>query len=292
MSIASRQDARTRWKPFNPAAAKKDDKVTLESLFEELEALPASRPVSLQVVALVDDPNVSAAKLASMIAADAALTTRLLRLANSPYYGLSGRVSSLQYAVTVLGFYTIRAMALADAAGVNGHEEAPEGFWEEAALLGAASAQAARWTGAQVPEALCAGLLADLGKALLYRADKECYGRLLEEEPNNLLARERELYGIDHAQAAGRVLEMWDLPTELVRAVRTHHEPLGSLSGSLEKSVSLGREFARALQNQDYSMDTIRIASDGKITPDQIQGIVNDLRREAEALASALTSQA
>lgn len=263
----------------------------LRVLLDALEKLPARRPVSLQVVSMVDDPDTSAGKLAGMVGADAALTARLLRLSNSAYYGLSGRVSSVQYAITVLGFSTVRAMALADAAGVQDGDVAPDGFWEHAAIVGVASAAAARWTGARAPEALCAGLLHDLGKVLLCRVDEEGYGELLRTYPDGpeLLRAERRTYGMDHAAVAAQVLETWSLPEELVRPVRTHHDLLNASANPDERALAIGRVLAEAVQGKELDKEALRRASGGKVSAEQAEGVLVDLTTEARMLVQALT---
>ena len=85
----------------------------VDALIEELERLPAQPSIAMRVVWIADDPGSSAKDLAGVIAADPSLTARVLKLANSAYYGLSGRVANVGFAVTVIGFPTVRAMATA-----------------------------------------------------------------------------------------------------------------------------------------------------------------------------------
>src|SRR5256885_16223378 len=93
----------------------------VDVLIEELERLPAQPSVAVRTVWVADQPNSSAKDLAAALTADPALTARVLRLANSAYYGLSRRVAEVSFAVTVVGFPTGRAMAAVDGSGLLGH---------------------------------------------------------------------------------------------------------------------------------------------------------------------------
>ncbi|MFC7572729.1 HDOD domain-containing protein [Klenkia terrae] len=81
------------------------------AVLASIDTMAAQRPVAAQIVALTHADDAGAKDLSRLLAADAALTGRVLKLANSAYYGLRGRVSSLQFAVTVVGFATVRSMA-------------------------------------------------------------------------------------------------------------------------------------------------------------------------------------
>ena len=80
-------------------------------MLASIDTMAAQRPVAAQIVALTHADDAGAKDLSRLLAADAALAGRVLKLANSAYYRLRGRVSSLQFAVTVVGFATVRSMA-------------------------------------------------------------------------------------------------------------------------------------------------------------------------------------
>jgi putative nucleotidyltransferase with HDIG domain len=185
----------------------------------------------MKVVWVADDPGSSARDLASAIAADPSLTARVLKLANSAYYGLSGRVANVNFAVTVIGFPTVRAMAAATATGLFDADErvAPEGFWEHALAVATACSKLADRIGIRGPDAFGLGLLHDLGATLLFRSDPERFDDVLrlshaEHIPTPIL--ERELFGLGHDEAAARVFAAWRFPDDFVVAVAEHHRLL------------------------------------------------------------------
>lgn len=265
-------------------------RLTTRKLMDELGHLHAKKPISLQVLSEIEKPESSASDLAAIIAADVALSARLLRMANSAYYGLSGKVSTLQFAVTVLGFSTVRTVALADAVGIHDPQAAPIGFWEDAAITGVAASRAAKWTGASAPEALCAGLLHDLGKVLIYRTDTDNYQELLSRDLDSvsLIEAERKIYGLDHCEVGARALEAWSLPSDIVNAVRNHHEMLSLLSSPLERTLSLGLVFVDTLKGDVTDPALLKEASAGRLSVEQAKSIVEDMKDEAAVLTSAL----
>ena len=102
-------------------------KITERALLDALEHLPAQQSAAVRVLHVVDDPASSSTDLATAVGADPVLTAQVMRMANSAYYGLSGRVRSCEFAVTLLGFATIRSLAAAFAAGAIGAEPAQPG---------------------------------------------------------------------------------------------------------------------------------------------------------------------
>ena len=136
-----------------------------------IDTMAAQRPVAAQIVALTHADDAGAKDLSRLLAADAALTGRVLKLANSAYYGLRGRVSSLQFAVTVVGFSTVRSMATVALTSADQLTAARRALDDEhppgAGLL---RPWRPGWATGP-PDALCVGLLAQLGAALLHHHD-------------------------------------------------------------------------------------------------------------------------
>lgn len=202
----------------------------VDALIEELERLPAQPSIAMRVVWIADDPQSSAKDLAAAIAADPSLTARVLKLANSAYYGLSGRVANVGFAVTVIGFPTVRAMAAATASGLfedSSSPTAPPGFWEHAVSVATACSTLADRVGIRAADAFSLGLLHDLGSALLFRSDPDRFTAIVERakaERVPLSRLEAEGFGIAHDEAAERVFAAWRFPEDFVVAVGSHHD--------------------------------------------------------------------
>ena len=232
--------------PTTPAAA-----ADVEQLCAALDAVSIARPAAIQVLSVIDDPNADAPKVAGAVEGDPAFATQVMRLANSAFYGMSGRVSNTGFAVTVIGFSAIRSLAAVTATGLDRADRPkPEGFWLHAAAAAAGCSVVAPRFGLAKGDAFAAGLLHDLGIALLHGYDLPAHQRLLDlhgSDGSALADAEHETFGMGHAAAAARVLSTWRFPETFVNAVSTHHgDPASSADGPIAQAVRVGDLLAEA----------------------------------------------
>jgi putative nucleotidyltransferase with HDIG domain len=265
-----------------------------DGLTETLTRLPAQPIAALRVLELVEDPTSSAAELARLIETDPALSARVIRLANAPYYGLARKVSSASRAVVLLGFSTVRALAVSAACSLIVEEGrlGPPGYWSHSIATAAASSVVARQLQLQASEAFSAGLLHDLGGALLYRQDSKRYAQVVAavQEGAELLETEQRVFGTTHAEAGAAVLDAWRFPNAFVQAVASHHEDPYGVMGSLGRIVVAGETLANELHPQAHEPvsdleDALSAAGLGSVPP---QRILNEARREVAGLAAFL----
>ena len=266
----------------------------LAGLIEELEQLPPSRAAALRVVQVVDDPDTSAADVSKAAGADPALTARILRVANSAYYGLSGRVGTPAFAVTVVGFQTVRSLAAVAAAGLAGDEDLPAGFWERASSVASACSLLARRVGTPAPEAFCAGLLYDLGTALLYRHDRTMYDGLAAEAaggPVSLPELQRRTYGATAATLCADVLEGWRFPEDLCIAIRHQDDDPATARDPLVRTLQAGMTMA-TLPTPEWPADARSAATfaNAMVRPNEVADLVRQMTEAAEQLAAAFTA--
>lgn len=195
--------------------------------------LPTIPVLLARILAVVDGERSSTRDLVEVMQRDQALTGRVLRLANSGFFGFAREVSTMPRAIMILGFATVRSLAL----GVKvwetflGHGGGLlTGLWEHAALVGAASRLIAQRVRAAEPEEIfTAGLLHDVGRVVLaLRLPAEYATIVAGNAPGEapLEERERSVFGIDHAQAGSWLAETWALPPMIVEAAATHHQPI------------------------------------------------------------------
>jgi putative nucleotidyltransferase with HDIG domain len=201
-----------------------------------LPPLPAS---VLRISALVNDLNVSQQRLADAIALDPVISSRVLSLVNSPIYALQGTVANLTEAVTIVGNRGISEQLLV--CGVNdafGRKilNSPNGraIWIHSLATGLAASEIchkAKLRGAD--EAFSCGLLHDIGKLILLRADAPFYSDLLKsaEEEGDICSIERRVFGWDHAELGAAAGLAWKLPAAVCHMIRYHHEPDKSTAG-------------------------------------------------------------
>jgi putative nucleotidyltransferase with HDIG domain len=259
-----------------------------------LTELPIASAVAARLLTLLDDPDASARELGQLIETDPALSMRVIRLANTPYYGLSRQVGSAWRAVTIVGFATVRAVAASAAFGLfaDQGQPLPKGFWKHAVATAAGASVVARRIGAHPGDAFSAGLLHDIGTALLYRHAPHAFARVeracLAGDP--YLDAERKSFGTTHAQVGGLALDALHFPSEFVSAVQLHHEDPaagGHLARVVVAGEALAAEVAPPTQPEPLAELDHALALAG-LQARPIPQLVEDTRREIETLEGFL----
>ncbi|SDP33901.1 HDOD domain-containing protein [Klenkia soli] len=228
-----------------------------------IDSMAAQRPVAAQIVALTHADDAGAKELARLLAADVALTGRVFKLANSAYYGLSGRVSSLQFAVTVVGFSTVRSMASVALTSTDQTNLPPEHWTTSTHLALAASALAPRM-GHRAADALCVGLLAQLGAALLHHHDPEGYGELTTEHTAAAARRaaEVERYGVHAVELTAAAMRQWGFPAAMISPLAQLQDDTsvdgGLLRGAFEVTERLTAKGHRPVPIHRLTCERIR----------------------------------
>ncbi len=199
-------------------------------------------------------------RLSKIILKDPAITGRILRLANSPFYQRFGQIKTVNQAVSILGVTTVKCLVLSssvfnpDKIGKDSGLE-PKKYFSYVMSVAAASEKLARLVNYQsAEEALIAGLLHDIGVLYLSHHYPQEYRKVLAlQSPNcSLLKAEHQVFGTDHCEVGALLCELWHLPPYISASIAHHHAADDSNSaGVLEKIVQL----AVVLSN-DQSADT------------------------------------
>lgn len=242
--------------PPPPIAAAEPNEL-LDRLVRSFDQLTVGRTAATQVLAVIDDPNADARRIASVVETDAALATQLLRLANSAFYGVSRGVGSVSFAVTVIGFSSVRSMAAVHASGLRGKSHVPEGFWRRAALHAAASSAVAPVIRFPVADAFAVGLLHNIGLGLIHAVDPPAHQKLLDEHGHDGAAlRDAELtmFGMGHDAVGARALEVWSFPETFVTGVAHHHTPQATPSG-VSQLILAGTAVAALVDSEQVDGD-------------------------------------
>lgn len=192
--------------------------------------LPTIPAVLAKILELSDSVDANGKDLIAVVEKDQALTGKMLRLANSAFFGQNRRVATIWRAVLLLGFSTVRNLALGvkvwDALSTGVPRQRVEELWAHAvAVAGTAKTLAGKLRSGDPDEAFTAGLLHDVGRLVLAMRFKDDYWEATkgvgEREP--VEAHERATFGVDHAEVGGWLLEAWALPPTIVELVRSHH---------------------------------------------------------------------
>ncbi len=211
------------------------EKISLETIVERVNDIPALPQIVLRVMKMTDDPDTTAQDINKVLNQDQSMTARVLRLANSAYYGYARRIASVTDAVVLLGFNTIRSIVLAAAVSemlnkkYEGYALEEGELWRHSqacAIIARTVARRSKFM--QLDAAYTAGLLHDIGKVILNHFMKNAYHEvvdLVESREMPFMEAEEEILGFTHALVGSRVAEKWNLPPQLVEAIAYHHYP-------------------------------------------------------------------
>ncbi|MDJ0787320.1 MAG: HDOD domain-containing protein [Myxococcota bacterium] len=222
----------------------------LRRKIQRLESI-ASPSASLdRILSLAADCESDIADLEAAIALDPAVASRVLRLSNSAYFGVAGGVETISRAVLVIGYKNVLTLATCAAMApvFQGDDDNLDrrALWRHSCAVGEAArivADAARLDGSS---AYVAGLLHDLGMAVLSEVEGPLYGEVLArvDAGGDLVEIERETLGVDHGWAASVLFESWSVPDRLLSAAGRHHAPENEPSG-FAAIVAIADQLAR-----------------------------------------------
>jgi HD-like signal output (HDOD) protein len=274
--------------PFPMRATVRDDvpDFDIEKVLASIDTMAAQRPVAAQIVSVANSDDTSAKVLSHILAADVALASRVMKLANSAYFGMRGRVTSLQFAVTVVGFTTVRTMATVALTNLDDESRLPEDFWSVTTSLALASSTLAPRFGERPQDALCVGLLAQMGAALFHHNDPDGYARLVEEHPSFTGRRyaEGRRYGINSLRLTAVALEQWGFPSSMTVPLNNVDE-LTSLEGALLRASF---EVASRLTIEDYEPVPITRLTRGQLREDDLPTVLDQVRADADEMRRAM----
>jgi len=210
------------------------DKEHLKTITEKIQNLPTINEIGRRIFALASDPEVSMGTLSHAIHQDPSLAARVLKVANSPFYGMSRQVDSLQLALVILGLNEVKNIALGlllfkAIKKLNGNKSYDRTkFWFHSAACGVIC----RILGHKLSfrsegTDFITGLLHDVGKIIIdqYFDSKfvTIFQKTFTHKPPMLIA-EREILGESHEQLGRWLAEHWRLPETLCDAIMYHHE--------------------------------------------------------------------
>ncbi len=228
----------------------------LTDRLSSIRELPTFPTTALEVMRLASDSDSSAAELAHIISKDPSLSSRILRVANSPFYGFARKISTVEWAIVALGFETLRetvlSLTLIDLfKGGSAKYFDPKRFWKHSIDTASTGRSLAKEVKYRRPgEAYAVGLLHDIGTLVLYRyfpEDFEEIQRLTSEQNMQLSQAEAVVIGTSHADVGAWLAEKWNFPHQFVEAIRFHHTPaLADLNPQLTAIVHVANQIASA----------------------------------------------
>lgn len=208
--------------------------LSLDKLIDRSGKLGSLPAIVYRVFDVMDDPASTATQIGRVINDDPALTARLLKLVNSPFYGFSGKVDTVYRAVALIGHKDLRSVVVAASAikvfdGIPSDLVSMPVFWKRSLTTAVvARVLAAFKREKEIERYFIAGLLHDIGSLLLYLQLPEEMTRVLYQHRTDgveLSLAEKDILGYDHTEVGGALLKKWNLPVLICSAVRFQEVP-------------------------------------------------------------------
>ena len=223
----------------------------IEEIIRAARDIPPFPKIANQVLRKLEDPAVNATDLATLIKYDSAITANVLKTCNAAYFGLTRKVSSLEDALLIVGHDTLKDIMVTSCSAQFYKGTAGEGYqladgelWRHsvATAIMARQLAAKHIPGLDPGMAFTVGLLHDIGKSFISRFVAEEFDRILDlahGTAGTFIAAEQQVLGLNHAELGGMILQNWEFPSEMVEAVRSHHNEDALNRGPLAAAIAL-----------------------------------------------------
>lgn len=279
---------------------------TLEAI-KRSAAIPSMPMIATRCYEMTSDPNCNYDRLVELLSTDPGMAADILRLSNSPLFGVLRQVASLKQAITLLGVKRLRDLVLSrylvqkldqiksDSVDINY-------YWRRSLASGIlASKFADTLAPKQRDEAFMAGLLADVGVVILARAVPQQYGPIAAHyrplDDFDWMAAEKRTLDVTHGEVSGMVLEQWNLPRTLVSAVRLHHVrpseiPEGTVGANLVPIIggagSIAKYLCEAGDPEKAAQQCVAAMEQVELSVSVLAGALSGIEKEIEGMAKML----
>lgn len=276
--------------------------MTANELVAKVKTLPPVPNAALRLISMLDKPDTVNEDIVQAIRCDNVLTAKLLRACNSPYFGFSDPVASVDQAVLVLGHQQILHIVLTLAFGsamavpLPGYAVESSELWQHSLTTAVASeivVNSGLDLNIEAPVAFTAGLLHDIGKLVMGQIlDPETQAAIRSRVTTGALSRvdaEREVLGTDHSEVGACLLRTWNIPDDVVEAVENHHKPVIEPRARLSVVTHVAN-CAAHLAGSAPGWEAFAVTVDQQImdqlalSKDQLERIVIEVRDSSETV--------
>lgn len=275
--------------------------IQLNAVIEQLDQLPALPEIIIDLLQNVSREDLDIGVLARKIAHDQTLTAKVLRYANSSYYGAKGKISTIQQAITLLGMGTVRQLITAAALAVTFPDSLCKGFdfkmfWRHSMATAVCARIMARHLRLNQDFAFTAGLLHDIGRLVLVTRFPKEYAEAMAWRAQHdayTLEAERNVLGVDHIEAGHALAVHWHFPDIIDHAIVGHHEPNPTERGSIASLIHVANAIVHALDltgEEDDAVPPVSLTAwyEVGLDGDACQQIFRETEIESEKIMSIL----
>ena len=276
--------------------------ITPDVVARGIRKLPSLPLIITELLLTMDRDDINSQDLSDKISGDQALAAKTLRLANSSFYGMSSRVASVQQAVAILGFSSVRSLVMAasittsfDKSAADGFDFA--GFWRHAIATGVCANQLAPALRVVPETAFLAGLLHDIGQLVMATQFPLQYAEVTAYSQRNdcsVQDAERAMQLPDHPLVGQALAAHWQFPEAIQLAIAYHHDNERAAQTPLAAVVHLGNVFAHALDVSGSADECIPAVSTQawqllSLDADAIERKLPQMEEEYRSLSQILT---
>lgn len=204
---------------------------SLEKVIASIEQLPGLDATTLQLLALLDSDDATNSKIVSTVECNQVLVMRVLRVANSPFYGMPNRIKNVEDALSLIGLLNLRMIVMANMLSTNSFpnlkgDNSLHRLFKHSLSVAVCASLVARNNRMDASQMFLAGVLHDVGVLVLLSCYPQVYQEIQDEmKKANLLAFEAEqkVLGFDHAAIGAALCRHWNLPSTIAHAIESHH---------------------------------------------------------------------
>ncbi|NQT68573.1 MAG: HDOD domain-containing protein [Desulfobacteraceae bacterium] len=241
-----------------------------KAILGAVDNLPPTPNILHKARAIIADPNSSFKELEKLIINDQAFAVKIIKIANSSYYGRVKKVSSIQDATVIIGMKNLSELiTIASASSLFkktliGYELPARAIWRHSigVAFGAKIIAGMKYP-ALADDAFSAGLIHDVGKLILDEyvyERKEAFQEFMYDGQQTFLEAEKEILGFEHAEIAAKVCKKWNFPKSITVAIRYHHQPSRLMSNKLAHIIHVADQIT---ESTGMDIDGITLESSG-----------------------------
>lgn len=237
---------------------------------EEDEIIFSLPKIYFELQEALNDGEKTFEDLGHIISCDPALSARLLRIVNSPFYGFPSKIETVSHAISIIGMdqltdLTLATLVIYQFRGIPNNLFNMEQFWRHSIACGVAARSIAQYRDEKnIERFYLAGILHDIGRLVIFKKEpslaRDAFFRSREKR-ENIYKSERALMGFDHADVGRELLKAWKLPPRLVEAVGGHHHPEAANEFPVEAAV---------IHTSDYLVHILKVGSDAEFSEPQL----------------------
>jgi putative nucleotidyltransferase with HDIG domain len=276
----------------------------LKEILTRVKSFPTMPGAGAKMLALLEEPDTAVSEIEEILRYDPGLTANVLKLANSAYFGVPSKIGSLKQAVILLGLKRLMQLVVASCVSavmdksLAGYELPPGDLWRHSVAVSiAAEALAKKKKRGGREDVFTPALLHDVGKLVLGSFVKEELEAIQSIAAKGVpfVVAENMILGTDHAEIGARILAHWNLPLDVINAVRWHHDPDSPDASNLQMDVvylanllcqtpdTSGQAGGQAVELSPAVIDRLGIQVD------QFEAIAGKVASWVDELSGALT---